>query len=447
MSIMRLYSSLCVLGMVCQLANSNPHERLATPSDIEANWNLIELSGPDSTACPTTITHTSWMRLSPSVASLPHNTILVDQVRCDGQDKQPSFRMYLSTKYFKNLSAKDNADPLPGRMKQIIMTTGPNIAARTALLATGEPFLMGYESHQRWCKGTVFFANGTTSYLVRPFAPFRIPNVTTELIPGTKYLLMIPLFKATTCVYSARLRVAVEVPTTILPPETPEPEEETPGPVPPTEDSATDVTDQDENGEADGVANGSNGDDSGTEDDDNDVCFPASANVSLQDGSVLRISDLQLGDQVLVSRNTYSEVFAFSHRDKHVYTTFHTLQTMSGNAISATKGHFVYADHQLVPIETIKVGQMLHTISGFSPVTTISTERMTGLYNPQTEHGDIVVNGVIASTYTKSLEPSFAHAALTPLRAFSKISRWDILAALIDSGVKKLPGRSWMRVG
>lgn len=40
-----------------------------------------------------------------------------------------------------------------------------------------------------------------------------------------------------------------------------------------------------------------------------------------------------------------------------------------------------------------------------------------GLYNPQTLHGDIVVDGVVVSTYTESVEMGMAHALLAPIRA------------------------------
>jgi hypothetical protein len=47
--------------------------------------------------------------------------------------------------------------------------------------------------------------------------------------------------------------------------------------------------------------------------------------------------------------------------------------------------------------------------------------RGVGLYNPQTLHGDIVVDGVRASTYTEAVDPVFAHAVLAPVRA---VYRW-----------------------
>ncbi|PXF45858.1 hypothetical protein BWQ96_04395 [Gracilariopsis chorda] len=90
---------------------------------------------------------------------------------------------------------------------------------------------------------------------------------------------------------------------------------------------------------------------------------------------------------------------------------------------------------------------MLYTVSDLNLVTSGITERMSGLYNLQTKHGDIVMNGVIASTYTKLLVLSVAHAAVTPLRAVSEILGVDILATLIDSGLENVRGRSWVRAG
>ena len=44
-----------------------------------------------------------------------------------------------------------------------------------------------------------------------------------------------------------------------------------------------------------------------------------------------------------------------------------------------------------------------------------------GLYNPLTLAGDIVVDGILASTYTKAVTPKMAHAALAPLRMMYEI--------------------------
>jgi hypothetical protein len=53
---------------------------------------------------------------------------------------------------------------------------------------------------------------------------------------------------------------------------------------------------------------------------------------------------------------------------------------------------------------------------GLSAVVSVTTIHDVGLYNPQTLQGDIVVNGIKASTYTKAVKPDLAHSLLSPLR-------------------------------
>lgn len=385
---------------------------------------------------------------------------------------------------------------LPERMRQIITTSGTNARVFSAIHATGEQFLIGYESTNRFCKGTTYFQNGTIAYLARPFQPFTIPNITTRFIPGTKYLFMVPFASRATCVYSAALNATIEVPITSSP-QTAEPEgEETLEPIDvasaePAE-GETESVEPDESEELQpeggqtgtpsvevgaspspsesstiiiggpGQAGGEASEDgtepqtdntaeispvnTGSDEDDDDVCFPESASVTLRDGSTARMRQLRVGDEVLVGANTYSLVFAFSHRDANMRKLFYTLYTGSGHVISATQGHFIYANNVPMPIEQVRVGQSLRTITGNGVVVKIDRQWMKGLYNPQTMHGDIVVNGVVASTYTKSVVPSIAHAALAPFRGMSAVCKVDILGWLLETGVRQWPGRKWARV-
>ena len=52
-------------------------------------------------------------------------------------------------------------------------------------------------------------------------------------------------------------------------------------------------------------------------------------------------------------------------------------------------------------------------------VTAVTVEWADGLYNPHTMTGDIVVDGVLTSTYTDAVAPSLAHALLWPVRMLS----------------------------
>lgn len=164
------------------------------------------------------------------------------------------------------------------------------------------------------------------------------------------------------------------------------------------------------------------------------VCFPSSATVQLQDGSVKKMSNVELGDKVLVAAGKYSEVYMFTHKLENVRHNFVTLKASNGIEISLTSGHYVYVNGALVPAGTAKVGDTLQSPSGDShAIESVTWKVMNGLYNPQTVHGDIVVDGVRASTYTTVAQPTAAHAMLAPLR--SLYNRFGgFTTTMLDSG-------------
>lgn len=178
--------------------------------------------------------------------------------------------------------------------------------------------------------------------------------------------------------------------------------------------------------------------------DDGSVCFPAGATVELENGDVVRMSSISVGDVVKVGLNRYSRVFMFTHKLSDTVHKFVTLHTASGVSLSLTKGHYLYVNDVLSAASTVSIGDRLTLGSGeTSPVVAVETTTASGLFNPQTIDGNIVVNGVLSSTYTTAVEPSFAHALLAPLRLVSNVfgvsmtsleSGSDALAAVAPQG-------------
>lgn len=71
----------------------------------------------------------------------------------------------------------------------------------------------------------------------------------------------------------------------------------------------------------------------------------------------------------------------------------------------------------LVPAELVKIGDRLLSAShGWVTVDGVSNVRESGLFNPQTMHGDIVVDGFVASTYTETVPRAVASGLLAPFR-------------------------------
>jgi Hint module len=147
-------------------------------------------------------------------------------------------------------------------------------------------------------------------------------------------------------------------------------------------------------------------------------CFPASATVELSTGETKRMDELDVGDRVRVGASEFSPVFMFTHKLNKVVNTFIQLHTASGHSASATPGHYLYINGELVPASSIKVGDVMTTADGeLTRVIQVSQVLGSGLFNPQTVHGDIVVDGIMSSTYTTAVAPSIAHKVLAPFRA------------------------------
>lgn len=177
---------------------------------------------------------------------------------------------------------------------------------------------------------------------------------------------------------------------------------------------------------------------------DGSVCFPSDAKVQLESGAVKQMREVEIGDRVLVSHGVYSEVFMFTHRDSARLHTFISLITSCGHVMTSTKGHYIYINKRLSEAFTARIGDTLELSNGtVTRIESISHVVKRGLYNPQTVQGDIIVNGIRASTFTRTVKPMAAQAVLTPLRAVYKMFGWggsmdygaDALTGFLPTGV------------
>lgn len=151
-------------------------------------------------------------------------------------------------------------------------------------------------------------------------------------------------------------------------------------------------------------------------DDDDDVCFPMAAVVHMEDGTEVAMHSLEAGHMIATGSGDHSAVFAFSHRTLSGLHPFVRIEAASGRFITLSKNHYLYANGKLAAAETVRVGDELTTIEGVSRVVKTSVVFEEGLVAPHTMHGDVLVNGVRASTYTRTVHPTIAHALLAPVR-------------------------------
>lgn len=198
---------------------------------------------------------------------------------------------------------------------------------------------------------------------------------------------------------------------------------------------------EDGNGDHDDDDHGDKGDDESNEAEsspsDDPVCFPADAYVETQFGSKKRIDQVNIGDRLHVGNGQFSTVFMFTHKLSQVEAAFVKLETDAGFSIRLTSGHYLYVNDRLASAETVNSGDVLILADGQrTVVSNVSQVTSRGLYNPQTVHGNIVVDGIVASTYTRAVQPTTAHALLAPLRALYQ--RLGLTTAYFDHGADTL---------
>lgn len=379
-------------------------------------------------------------------------------------------------------------------MRELMTAAGASPAAQ-ALARQGARFLVGAEREERRC-GRATVAKGTVVLFVEADVPVTVPGLVT-LRPGARYMIVYEPGRAVPCTYSAgqtadagaggaRAEKKPAAPpagpagkTAASPAAAPQPVEAADGeskgkPViavggeaeaPPAAVADTNT----ESAPAPSAAPAAGGQDTsatsspavvgdttivdsfdeGEPIDDGPMgvatpeptgvsaCFPGSTLVRLSTGALVPLSRLQLGDRVAVGNGEFSDVFMFTHRDASARARFVRLETTSGAVIRLTAGHYLYVNGRLRAAGAVRVGDVLRGGDGIPGVVTrVGNVQGIGLFNPQTAHGDIVVDGVTASTYTRAVAPRAAHALLAPVRALFGLGGFSSEA--FDKGAGRL---------
>lgn len=387
-------------------ARLHPAVRDAFNEDVKKQFKLVETDG-SSAVCPKAIEHTTWEQdTSAGLVILPHNTIVQDGQRCESFGNEKRLEFYDSRNYTIDFKPIALAPPMPAGLLTVIENSGRNVDAIKANRAANSEFLIGFEGKPRFCREPPsLFPNLTTAFVMRPSNDFRIKGLDTALITDSIYLLMVPAYKGSYCLYSAA-----------------------DNPDPPTPDSpSTAIADADEQAALEPSAEA------------DDVCFSADGRVTLRHGTVKRLRHVAVGDYVQTGAGVFSRVFALTHDDATRRGVFTRFETASGHSLTVTPGHFVYADGTARQARTVALGDYLHLGDGaLSRVVDIRSVVLTGLFNPQTTDGNLVVDGVLATTFTSAVRPVLAHAALLPFRALYACVGFDALRSLLRLGIRRL---------
>ncbi|KAJ8900696.1 hypothetical protein NDN08_004234 [Rhodosorus marinus] len=164
----------------------------------------------------------------------------------------------------------------------------------------------------------------------------------------------------------------------------------------------------------------------------NDGCFPEGALVVMEDGSSKRMDQVRAGDRVMVSSGRFSDVFGFGHKDGSITSEFVRIETTSEHVIELTAGHYMVIEGTLLAAKDVTSGDILTLYDGStSKVANISLVNRRGLYNPHTLEGTIIVNDVLASTYTEAVNPKFAHLMLAIPRLAYRLGLKEPLGSML----------------
>lgn len=438
--------ALATASSAISLPDLSYFDRQVVPGDAIGRFRLSSVSG---VSCPRIIEHNE--TASTENLFIAHSAMEMNNRPCpDGE----VMTVYLG----ENAGARVKRDV----MRRAGGTDGVADIKRLVddITASGIQVIYGVELDGRVCSGNKInrFTNGTIIVLFTPETDATIGSA--SYISGRRYMIVDDPRSRGNCIYTAPLIPDPTPGPTDLPSAsvTPVPSTRPPrpgrsrGPTP----SATPV-EGDGDGDGDGATtepspdgtpentDGVSGAGTATaspsasdpDGDDGSVCFPAHATVQLEDGSVKTMDQIELGDRVKVAKDTYSDVYMFTHKDATIKHSFVQISTESGKSLTATRGHYIYINGNFAAAMTAKVGDVLQLGNGANTIVNrVSIISSVGLFNPQTIHGDIIVDSIRASTFTQTIEPATAQTMLAPFRMLYGAFGWT--ASFLDNGADQI---------
>jgi len=152
------------------------------------------------------------------------------------------------------------------------------------------------------------------------------------------------------------------------------------------------------------------------------TCFPGSSQVKLTTGESLSMDELKTGDSIMTIVNgkmTATTVLGFLFK-KYGNGNYLTIHTEDGYKVSLSGTHVMFVNnYKDVMAEDVNIGDLVIVQYGDyvnkSRVVKIEAEEQEGAYVPLTEHGNLLVDGVLCSCYANGPDV-VAHVLMTPAR-------------------------------
>ncbi|KAA8498500.1 hypothetical protein FVE85_6085 [Porphyridium purpureum] len=153
------------------------------------------------------------------------------------------------------------------------------------------------------------------------------------------------------------------------------------------------------------------------------TAFLGAGTVSLGDGFSKAMSELELGNRVLVSPTEICWVIVWGHKQASVASSDYVrVEWKFDKHLTLSKGRFTSSNRKLVPSHALRVGVMMQETEFNTSVPIVFVQYFAnakGLCKSHVAHGAIMVNCVLVSTH--SVLPRAAHARLLVKRLQSAL--------------------------
>lgn len=169
------------------------------------------------------------------------------------------------------------------------------------------------------------------------------------------------------------------------------------------------------------------------------LCFPGAAQVKKENGELVAMSEVQLGDMIVDARGKLSRVILLAHNQPDVMSEFVYIEA-EGADIVLSPLHYLVVSGRLRKARSVRVGEMIEISSTMRlvKVKRVAMIREKGLFAPVTSSGTLSVrwsgDSVSASCYTADSTPWVAHAVLWPVRMVERVG--GIVIASLSRGMQ-----------
>lgn len=168
-------------------------------------------------------------------------------------------------------------------------------------------------------------------------------------------------------------------------------------------------------------------------------CFSPDTKSFVKDKGWIQMKDLKVGDLVLTLFGdnvlSYQPITCFFHKDPSQWATYVIIQTESGNNVTLTPVHLVYATNchnvsaSFKSFKTkfaneVQSGDCLLLVTGNKLVKTkainVSWAKIKGVYSPMTVNGVIITNGIVSSCFSFVKDDTLLRSVYTVLFKWQK---------------------------